>query len=132
MKLAGLVCLLLAWFNAGLGREEAVPVETVAPSQGKPEVPPRQILFQFRVIELSRSKLDKLGFESTVLQRNKAVHPLDASPSSTDFQMLDDNAALLDFLEVGGKHGGDSDESVQTLLVVTGQILDMPLVGQAP
>lgn len=38
MRFAVFVGLVLAWFNAGLGREEAVPVETVAPRQDPPHV----------------------------------------------------------------------------------------------
>ncbi len=85
--------------------------------EGKPEVPPRQILFHFRVVEVSRSKLDKLGFDWTVLQENKAVSPLDAS----DLQVLDNNAALLDFLEAAGKDKLARVLAEPTLVTVSGR-----------
>ncbi len=85
--------------------------------EGKPKVPPRQILFHFRVVELSRSKLDKLGFEGTVLQGNKAVSLMDAS----DLQVLDNDAALIGFLEAAGKDKLARVLAEPTLVTVSGR-----------
>lgn len=92
------------------------------PSQGKREDETQQVLCHVRIIELSRSKLKKLGFDWRTIEGDKAaVSLLSEHLSAARFNVVEDGPAFLEMLHALRKNKLARFLAEPTLVGVSGQ-----------
>jgi Bacterial type II and III secretion system protein len=100
--------------------------------KGKPEPDVAQVLLHLRVIEVSRSKLAKLGFEWTSIQNEDVISSPFGRVSPTTFQVVDDNKGLRGMLEALRKAKLVRVLAEPTLVAMSGQPAHFQCGGEIP
>lgn len=100
--------------------------------KGKPGPDVAQVLLHLRVIEVSRSKLAKLGFEWTSIQNENVISSPFGYVSPTTFQVIGDNKGLLGMLDALRKDKLARVLAEPTLVAMSGQPAHFQCGGEIP